>query len=91
MSLLQIKPTSPQRVLTCLFLLVSTLSSSGLALICEPETEGITGVGQEYSITNLENLSVIGFQASVNYVYLPPGMYCLLLMMVLYALYINFI
>ena len=75
MSLLHSKSTSsPQRVLTFLFFLVSTLSSSGLALICEPATEGITGVGQEYSITNLEKLSVIGFQASINYVYLPPGM-----------------
>lgn len=43
------------------------------AALCEVSTDGIAGIGSEYSIPDLGKLSVVGFDASVKYTYLPPG------------------
>jgi hypothetical protein len=51
-----------------LFCLLSVQKS--LASLCTPT---ITDIETEYTIPDLGKLAVIGFQASVDYVYLPAG------------------
>jgi hypothetical protein len=49
------------------------------AHLCTPTTEGISAVGTEYPIDLGQNtVSIVGFEASVSYVYLPAGtLHCL--------------